>query len=100
MKTTELKEAIEAIKENHLILGDYIGLVMDNPKLNITNGTGSVLLRYFKKYENSQTEYSNAYKIAEHLELFDLMEKMEAIEEQENDEFFEEEKMKKDYLNN
>ena len=100
MTTTELNEAIEAIKENHLILGDYIGLVMDNPTLNTAKAMGLLLLRYFKKYENSQVEYSNAYKIAEHLELFELTDKMEAIEKQETDEFFEEEKMKKDYLNN
>ena len=98
MNTTELKEAIEAIGENHLTLGDYIDLVMDNPTLNTDRAMGLLLLKYFKKYDNSQTEYSNAYKIAEHLELFELTDKMEAIEKQETDEFFEEEQMKKDYL--
>ena len=98
MTKTELNEAIEAIKENHLILGDYIAALIDNPTLRKFKGTGLVLLKYFKKYENSQTEFSNAYKIAEHLELFELTDKMEAIEKQETDEFFEEEKMKKDYL--
>ena len=38
-----------------------------------------ILLAYFKTFDNSQTEYSNAYKIAEHLEMFDLVEKMEEL---------------------
>ena len=98
MNPTELKEAIEAIKENHLILGDYIGSVIKNKTFGNIDTLAIVLLRYFKKYENSQTEFSNVYKIAEHLELHELTAKMEAIEKQETDEFFEEEKMKKDYL--
>ena len=56
------------------------------------------VLAYFEAHDKSECEFSDVYKLCEHLELFELTAKMEAIEKQETDEFFEEEKMKKDYL--
>lgn len=98
MNTAELNETIEAIKEYDPIMGDYVKEAIKNPSYFTGRMTKDLFIDYFKTHDNSQTEYSNIYKIAEHLELFELMEKMGAIEEQETEDFFEEDKMKKEYL--
>ena len=98
MNPSEIKTSLADINENSVRVCNSLDSAI-NEAAKVNEFLKHTVLAYFETHDKSECEFSDVYKLCEHLELHELTQQMEAIEEQENDEFFEEEKMKKDYLN-
>ena len=97
MNQSEIKTSLADINENDTQVCNSLDSAM-NEAVKVNDFLKHTVLAYFEERDKSECEFSDVYKLCEHLELHELTQQMEAIEKQETDEFFEEEKMKKDYL--
>ena len=97
MNPSEINTSLADINENDTQVCNSLNGAM-NEAVRVNEFLKHSILAYFEAHDKSECEFSDVYKLCEHLELHELTQQMEAIEKQENDEFFEEEKMKKDYF--
>ena len=97
MNQSEIKTSLADINENDTQVCNSLDSAM-NEAVKVNDFLKHSILAYFEKHDKSECEFSDVYKLCEHRELNELTEQMEAIEKQETEEFLEDEKMKKDYL--
>ena len=97
MNQSEINTSLADINENNVQVCNSLDSAM-NEAAKVNDFLKHTVLAYFEIHDKSECEFSDVYKLCEHLELDELTAKMEAIEKQETEDFFEDEKMKKDYL--